>query len=305
MGENEVRKMAKTDFLYESVRDAILASLEKGTVPWHLGWSFDTTPRNYDTGRIYSGINMLTLAMLGKPSPFWITFKSIQRHGARLKKGAQSYPVLYWEWFVKEEVVKLNPDMKKETRYAVVFYYRVFNVADVEGLPEKKVTECEPLRDAEDIVASYEGRPRILHEVCVPHYNVVRDEVMLPPIGVYDTRERYYSTLFHELVHSTGHPARLNRNLTGFIKGDEFAEEELVAEFGAAYLCAHAGISSERLIENHAAYIKNWYERIKDGDIKMVVNAAQRARRAADYILGVTYGNAPEPGTVEPVPATA
>lgn len=292
--------MAKTDFLYERVRDEILAQLERGVVPWQRGWDFNTTPRNYDSGRVYGGINMFILSMIPKPSPFWITFKSIQKHGARLKKGAESVPVLYWKWFDKVE--EREDGTKEITQYPVLFYYRVFNVADVEGLPEKEAKDCKRIRGADEIVEGYKNRPLINHGDYRPCYDPIRDEIYLPSPRHYESMDRYYSTLFHELTHSTGAAHRLNRDFKGVIKGEAYAMEELIAEFGAAFLCAYTGIDNTR--EANAAYIDGWKKAIKGADVKCLVTAAQRAKKAADYILGETYAEAGA-GVAEPAPAPA
>lgn len=293
--------MAKTDFLYERVRDEILAQLERGVVPWQRGWDFNTTPRNYDSGRVYGGINLLILSMIRKPSPFWITFKSIQKHGARLKKGAESVPVLYWKWF--DRVEEKENGTKEISQYPVLFYYRVFNVADVEGLPEKTVRDCEPVREVEEVVTGYKMCPVINHGDFQPCYDPVRDEIYLPYPDHYADKNRYYSTLFHELTHSTGAVHRLNRDFNGYIKKEEYAFEELVAEFGAAFLCAYTGINNSR--EHNAAYIDGWKKAIKDADVKCLVTAAQKAKKAVDYILGITHTEQATSGNAVPEEATA
>jgi len=287
--------MAKTDFLYEMVRDRIIEALNAGTVPWQKTWNAESTPINYDSGRRYGGINMLLLGVLPYAKQEWITFKSIQTHGARVVKGAKSYPVVYWKWFKETEKDCEGQEVEKR-RYAIPFYYRVFNITDVEGLPEKKRAgqERNPnelVEACENIAKGYPNPPVMKNAPGTPHYTPSLDEVVTPEIETFKDSAAYYSTLFHELIHSTGHEKRLNRDgvkKVSFGSGT-YAEEELVAEFGAAFLCAEAGIENGKTLENSAAYIASWKKYIEEADVKTVLKAATRAKKAAEHILNVKY----------------
>jgi antirestriction protein ArdC len=183
------------------------------------------------------------------------------------------------------------------------FYY-VFNVAQCEGLknvPVHAETPMDLLVKPEAIVAAMPQRPDIKHGMALACYSPSADIVSMPDQTRFEKREGYYATLFHELIHSTGHPSRLNRpTLTesaGF-GSNPYCKEELVAEMGAAFLSGHAGIS-EIILENSAAYVQNWLEQLRN-DKKLIVQAAAQAQRATDFILGVKF----EEATTDEKPTT-
>jgi antirestriction protein ArdC len=175
--------------------------------------------------------------------------------------------------------------------------YRVFNVAEIEGLPASLTPPPVPLLSHERIAAAQaliDGMPNppaLRHEGGRAFYRPSEDLVCMPDMGRFLTPEDYHSTLFHEFIHSTGHLSRLSRDgitkNAGHFGSNPYAKEELIAEMGAAFLCAHAGISPA-VIENQAAYIDNWRAAIK-ADPKCVITAAAAAQKAADYILGRSY----------------
>jgi antirestriction protein ArdC len=169
----------------------------------------------------------------------------------------------------------------------------VFNLHQCDGLPaefsaSREDTSARRIIPCEDIVSGYAGGPRIGHGYNSAYYSVAKDSVSMPAITAFHTPEDYYSTLLHELCHSTGHPQRLGRLSTADAPAPfgspDYSREELVAEMGAALLCAEAGIACATL-ENQAAYIAGWLKELK-GDARAVVVAAAQAQRAADHILG-------------------
>jgi len=136
-------------------------------------------------------------------------------------------------------------------------------------------------------VNGYQGRPEIKHGFVKACYNPVEDLVKMPYKASFINPEEYFNTLFHEAIHSTGHPARLNResmSKPAAFGSKSYAKEELVAEMGAAYLCGISGIA-QATIENSAAYIKGWRDTISQ-DPKLVVMAAAMVQKATLHILG-------------------
>lgn len=211
-----------------------------------------------------------------------------------MKKGAKSCPVIYFK-----QLEIRDKDTEEVKRIPLLRYYSIFNVAQVEGIEFQSVTppvrQHTPIQAAEAIVAGMPKRPEIKNGMAKAFYSPTEDYVGIPAPEQFRTGEDYYSVLFHELTHSTSHPTRLNRKGVNGTHGnwsafgtDPYAKEELVAEFGAAFLCAECGIS--RTLENSAAYLASWVQRFKE-DSKLVVQAASLAQRSTDWILGRLQGS--------------
>lgn len=269
--------------VYQIVTDRIIAKLKEGTVPWRKPWNRNglNVPINYVSRRPYSGVNRFLL----DPGEY-ASFKQIEKAGGKVKKGSKSHVVVFWKPFETEK------NGKKET----VFFLRYYNVFDIatqtEGLESKIQTgpedfTHEPHEQAEAIVEEYISRSGVSFN---PNANAAffrpsDDSVHVPPLSSFPHGDEYYSTTFHELVHSTGTEARLSR--PGIMAFDSFgtkryAKEELVAEMGAAMLCAITGIDNST-IENSAAYIATWLKRLQD-DVQLVVTAASQAQKAIQFI---------------------
>jgi antirestriction protein ArdC len=270
--------MAKNNVAYEAVCSQIIAALEKGIIPWRKSWN-QQVPMNAVSKRPYNGLNFFLLSMTFRKDPRWLTFKQAQDLGGNVKKGEKSIPVVFWKIIVKEE------DGKKQS-FPLLRYYNVFNVEQIEGVefPPLDANDNALNTDAEDILAGYTDCPEYQEGASLyPAYFPTLDKVTMPPITAFDSSDEYYSTRFHEYVHSTGHPSRLNRKMTGRFDRESYSEEELIAELGAAFLCNVAGI--DNTTENSAAYIASWLKVFK-GDPTFVVHAASKAQKAADLILG-------------------
>jgi len=275
---------------YEVVVERILTLLEQGTVPWHRPWDPAVgAPRNI-RGTVYRGINALVLGCQGYESPFWLTRRQVHQLGGRICRGERGTPVLLWKWI--ERPAGLESGSAETASYPLVRYYHVWNTGQLDGVaPPSQGSEAAPDRvigGADQILARMPAAPTVRHDggarAC---YRPSTDSVHLPPLEAFEDAEGYLATLYHELVHSTGHRSRLAReSLTDWaLFGDHaYSEEELVAEIGSAYLCAHVGIEN-RTIENAAAYIASWLRVLQD-DRRMVLTAAQRAQKASDWILG-------------------
>lgn len=275
-------KNSKVD-VYELVTNRIIEELEKGVVPWRQPW-INNNAVNWLTQKPYRGINTMLL-----PSGEYATFKQITDAGGKVKKGSKGRIIIFWKWLEIEdqegEVEKI-PFLK---------YYNVFDVlTQVEGLEGKReeiVFEHNPIEEAEMIFEGYINAPTFSFESGIAVYYKFKDHINVPPMKDYPNKHEYYSTLFHEMVHSTGHESRLARTgITnqGVVFGDDvYSKEELVAELGASMLCSIAGIDNDT-IENSASYIQSWLRALKE-DKKMIIQAAAQAQKAADYILNVKF----------------
>ena len=280
--------------VYEIITDRIVKQLETGTVPWQRPWKVrgkNGLPRNLVTGREYRGVNLWVLLSSEYSSPFWLTYRQARELEGRVRQGEHGYPVVYWR-FGKREVQ--DGDQLIEKPSVLVRYFTVFNVEQCEELrvqpsdPIRNESEPEPIESCEQVVAAWREKPTIKHGGCCASYNKVLDLVQMPERSCFKSAEEYYSTLFHEMAHSTGHPSRLNRSsLTEFEGfGDAcYSREELVAEMGAAFLAGYCGIDSKTL-GNSASYVASWLEAVKQ-DSRMIVIAASQAQKAADLILGM------------------
>jgi len=284
--------------VYQIVTDRIIRLLESGNVPWHRPWKGgDQWPQNFVSRKVYRGINLFLLNAANYPSPFWLTFKQVQALGGQVKKGERSFPVIFWK------VLKEESDGETK-RIPFLRYHSVFNIAQCDGIHAPNVpgvepgSKFEPIAKCEEVVSAMPKRPIINHQGTRACYSPPLDTVSMPDSKLFESSEGYYSTLFHELVHATGHLSRLNRReVTDPIRfgSDPYSREELVAEMGAAFLCGHCGIEN-KTIDQSAAYIQSWLGKLKD-DRKLVVHAAVQAQKGCDLILDVEHGEEEEPTT--------
>ncbi len=280
--------------VYEVITSRIIEKLEAGTVPWHKPWTGDGMPKNLITKKEYRGVNVFILSASGYESPYWVSYKQAQELGGSVRKGEKGTPVVFWKWLT----AKKENDETDEKNFPMLRYYTVFHVSQCDGIDEKKIpalakryNEFERLEACEAITAAMPKRPEIHHKEQRAYYSPTFDYVNMPRPETFDHTEEYYSTLFHELTHSTGHTSRVNRKGIDCPDGSwssfgsaPYAKEELVAEMGAAFLCGVCQIEN-KTIDNSAAYIKSWLRRFKD-DKKMVIMAAAQAKKAADFIMG-------------------
>ncbi len=268
-----------TNQIYEQITARILQQLQKGTVPWRQPWR-TTTPHNLVTRRAYRGINVIVLGMAGYDSPYWVTYHQAQALGGYVRRGEQSHPVVFWKWIANDE-----------DEYPLLRSYRVFNTHQCEGLTlPPQAHSFAPSADAERVIKNMPRPPRITHHgpnnPPSAYYHLATDTVVLPQPGRFTGTGAYYATLFHELVHSTGHPSRLHRVALDTARTlGEYSLEELIAEMGSAFLCQHAQLDTS--LDAPASYIAGWLAALHN-DQRMVVVAGAKAQRAADYILGVS-----------------
>lgn len=281
----------KNSSVYDIISERIIALLEQGTIPWQKPWQGgEQAPQNLISHKPYRGVNVFLLNAMHYASPYWVTFRQAQELGGYVKRGEKACPVVFWKWL---EVEKNG----QTERIPLLRYYSVFSVCQCDGIPSDKIPalsggkrEHNPISAAEGIVAAMPKRPEIRQGLNQAFYSPAGDFVGMPAAEQFKTGEDYYSVLFHELTHSTGHESRLNRKGVSGSEGkwsafgsNPYAKEELVAEMGAAFLCAECGIV-ERTIDNSAAYVSSWLQRLKN-DSKLVVQAAAQAQHAAEFIL--------------------
>ena len=301
MTTSSYRKSTSKQSVYDIITERVLAALETGTAPWHRPWRgspFGNWPKNLKSKKQYRGANVLMLGMLNPyENPFWLTYKQAQEFGGNVRKGEKSSPAVFWKWYDRED------NTTGETkRLPVLRYYAVFNVEQCDGIdsklpePEDKRPDLDftPIDACEEMVSGYENCPEIDHRGARAFYRQSSDEIVMPERVRFDSEPEYYSTLFHELAHSTGHESRLSRkSLTDLDAGfgsDPYAREELVAEMSAAFMCGIAGIENHTL-DNSAAYIHGWKTKIS-ANPKLVITAAAQAQKAVDYMREVTFEDA-------------
>ena len=287
--------------VYAAITRRIMDALAQGVVPWQWPWDAQQgRPRNLVTDKPYRGINLWLLVMAGG-SPFWLTYKQAQRIGGQVRKGEHGIEVVVWKWVTKtvkptEAAAGEPAEPGRTKRYAMLRSYTVFNAMQCElpadwreraEIAAPALAEADKIQACEQIVATMPHRPEIVHAGVTAMYQPGPDRVTMPAPQRFAVPARYYSTLFHELTHATGHPRRLDRaTLVDMVSfGDtNYSKEELCAEMGAVYLCGVAGIEN-RTCDQSAAYIQGWLRTLQD-DTKLLIGAAAQAQRAVDFILG-------------------
>jgi antirestriction protein ArdC len=275
--------------VYEIVTSKIIEQLESGVAPWQKPWKSDP-PMNLISQKEYRGLNVFLLGSQGYGSRYWLSFNQASKLGGHVKQGAKSSLVVYWS-IGEEKTIRKADGTEKKSKPILLRYYSVFNLEQTEGIAEKlglsSSARVADIEDCERIVSQMPNAPA-REQSHKAWYRPSNDTVGMPAKTAFNSPEAYYATLFHELTHSTGHASRIGRegieNLNEF-GSESYSKEELVAELGASMLCGITGISPA-VIQNSAAYLKCWIERLK-GDSKLIVSAASAAQKAADYIRGI------------------
>jgi antirestriction protein ArdC len=270
--------------VYSIVTEQILKQLESGVAPWHRPWT-TKIPKNIVSKHAYRGINVFLLASNGYGSAYWLTYKQAIERGGHVKKGEHGTRVVFWKIGTRETQ---EPDGDTIERKSILLrYYTVFNVEQCEGIAAPDASRTvNPIEECERIVSQMPNPPAMQQDGRA-WYRPSTDTIGMPSRNAFNSSEEYYSTLFHELTHSTVHSNRVGRD--GIEKlntfgSESYSKEELIAEMGAAVLCGVAGIERKTL-SNSAAYLQSWINVLKS-DSHMVVSAASQAQKAADYIQG-------------------
>ena len=279
--------------VYQIITDKLIAKLEEGVAPWRKPWKAGEAgaPKNLKSGKAYRGINVFLLTIQGFESPYWLTFKQAKALKGSVRKGEKGTQVIFWRWIEKTKTVD---GVDKKDSFPILRYFSVFNVEQCAGItvPSKvdaePAPEFHPLAEAELVVEGMPNRPQINHGGSRAAYSPTLDLVKMPEREAFDSPAGYYTTLFHELAHSTGHESRVGRTFGEHFGSEDYSKEELVAEMTAAMVAGHVGI--EETLDNSAAYLASWIKTLK-GDPKLAVCAAAQAQKAADYILDATPGS--------------
>ena len=285
--------------VYTRITDKIVAELETGIRPWMKPWNAEhaagkiTRPLRHN-GLPYSGINVLMLWVeavdRGYSAPIWMTYNQAQELKGQVRKGEKGSLVVYANAMTKTESDKeTGEDIERKIPF--MKGYTVFNVEQIDNLPDHyyakaQAPQIDPAQRIEQVEQFFRNTGAALrHGGNRAFFSPTYDRIQMPPFEFFKDRESYYSTLLHECTHWTGHTSRLKRDFGGKKFGDAgYAKEELVAELGAAFLCADLGITPE-VREDHAAYIASWLKALK-GDKRFIFSASAHAQRAAEYLHG-------------------
>ena len=270
--------------IYAEVTARIIDQMENGIIPWEKPWIACGKAVSHATSKAYSLLNQM---LLGRPGEY-LTFKQCQEAGGRVRKGEKSHMVVFWKWIETEDE---ETGEKKEIPF--LRYYNVFHIDQCEGL---KSRHADPLpqtidadQKAEAIICGYlkTSGVKLNHEQGDrAFYSPAADSITLPLLAQFKETTEYYSTAFHEMVHSTGHMSRLNRlEKTAFFGTEAYSKEELVAEIGASALVNIAGLETANSFRNNTAYVQNWLTVLKN-DKRFIVSASGKAEKAVNLILG-------------------
>lgn len=273
--------------VYEMVTDRIIEQLEQGVIPWQKPWGgVIDGAYNRISKRPYSLLNQMLLQHSGE----YATFKQWSELGGHIRKGEKSEIVVFWKLQPYEDE---NADGEKIIKQIPLLrYYNVFHVSQVDGVEPKEIdlNEFEPIEKAERIKTEYMTREhlKILEKLTdKAFYSPTFDYIQIPCKEQYQNVEEFYSTLFHEMVHSTGYKTRLDREDVKdcmYFGSENYSKEELTAELGSAFLVNLLGIETKNSFRNSSAYIQGWLGRLR-GDKKFIVSASSKAEKAVKYIL--------------------
>lgn len=274
--------------VYEMVTSRIISELENNRIPWRKPWT-GTRAGAYNriNKRPYSLMNQLLLKNDGE----YATYKQWHDLGGQVRKGEKSEFVVFWKIDEKITTNENGEEVKKQS--AILRYYNVFHISQVDGvesLPTESLNDINPIESAEQLKESYKARERIQILETISNeafYSPTRDYIQVPCLEQYTAPQEFYSTLFHEMIHSTGHKTRLNRldgSANAAFGSETYSKEELVAELGSAMILNLLGIETTQTFNNSTAYIKNWLTVLRN-DPRFIVSAASKAEKAVQYIM--------------------
>lgn len=281
--------MAKFD-IYQAVTDRIIAQLEQGNIPWHKPWGGIINDGAYNriSKKPYSLLNQMLLSQTGE----YATFKQWNELGGKIKKGEHPEIVVFWKMLETEEQNDDGKVVKKTI--PMLRYINVYHISQIDGVEPIGVEMVghKPIEEAEKIIADYDNREAITMKDVIgdkAFYAPLRDYLQVPVKEQYTDINEYYSTKFHEMIHSTGHKSRLNRfaenTAIAPFGSEDYSKEELVAEIGSACLMNYIGIDTDKTLRNSAAYIQSWLKALRN-DKRMIVSASGKAQKAVEYIIG-------------------
>ena len=270
--------------IYQTITDRMISEMEAGVIPWKKPWMAAGKAISHTTGKPYSLLNQMLLGRAGE----WLTFKQVQQENGYVRKGEKSSICVFWKWLDKKD-----EETGEIQQVPFLRYYSVFHISQCEGITAKHTqTNPNPAdadETAEAIISEYIQREGVTlehREGDAAFYQPMEDRIVVPMMKQFSEQSEYYSTIYHEMVHSTGHMKRLARlDATANFGGEEYSKEELVAEIGSAALVHHAGLETTGSFRNSTAYIQNWLQALKN-DKRFIVSAAGKADKAVSFILG-------------------
>lgn len=281
---------AKKQDVYEIINTRIIDQFEQGKIPWRQTWTKSGYPTNLITKRPYRGINVWLLLSLGFTRNLFLTYKQVKNAGGKIKEGEKACPVVFWNWIEPKET---DPEGTKKK--PMLRYYLVFNIEQCEGLPEnlnhyesELLKDIQPIQLCGEVYENMPKKPKLQHKENQAYYHPLFDYVNMPKMNNFESAEAYYETLFHELIHATGHKTRLDRKelvQQAAMGGEQYSIEELIAEIGACYIASFCGMPQNDF-SNHVAYIEGWLSKLK-GDKRFIIYASGHSQKAADYILNI------------------
>ena len=285
------------------INERIIKALSEGKIPWLKPWT-ENGPRNLFSGREYTGLNRLILGLTFYSLPFWATYRQYLAAGLQVQKGERGQGIIYAGRSVKIDTV-INDvgdevEHAKQIRFLKAFV--VFNVAQTDyidqGYKIPDLTVNDHLLGCDAVIHGYTNPHKIkITSGDRAAYNPQTDVITCPDISQFKTSEHYYAVLFHECIHSTGpRLERFERTEPISFGSDTYGREELVAEIGSAYLAAITNIDTSAVVQNQMAYLQNWAKAIK-ADPDLVMYAAGRAEKAADFMIGASTPVAHDGGT--------
>ena len=274
--------------VYSIVTNKIIELLEAGTIPWRRPWTDAGLPMNLITKRHYRGINIHLLNSLGYEQNLFLTWKQLKTIGGSVRKGETGIIVVFNK--IIEQQIEAEGETKLQKK-SLLRYYKVFNISQCTDIPSAFIPQegprvIEPIVACEMILENMVDCPPIRYEAHEAYYVPSLDYINMPKMDSFISSLEFYTTLFHEVIHATGHQKRVGRKevyQNPKFGTEMYSMEELVAEMGSCYLKSHVGIPIEEL-DNSAAYVANWLQVLK-GDKRFIVIASSKAQRAVEYVL--------------------
>jgi len=293
MSTDENTATEKRD-VYATVTAQIINAIEKGVgnwrMPWHTSGRHAFSPINVTSHKPYRGINTVCLwaaaAAKGYESGEWGTYKQWQERGAQVRKGEKSTTVVFWKFANASSESQDGDESTPASGSRLLFTrgYSVFNAAQVDGYTPKAEPDMPVLERIEQAEVFFRSIGADLrHGGNQAYYRPSDDHIQMPPFQAFKENVSYYSTLSHEHTHWTAKADRCDRQLGKRFGDNAYAAEELIAELGAAFTCAHLGLSTEPR-EDHAQYVQSWL-RVLNADKRAIFTAASKAQQSADYLV--------------------
>lgn len=288
----------RTIDVYQMITNRFTDQLKKGIIPWKRPWSEQGLPQNLVTGKQFRGVNLWLLAMLGFKRNLFLSFKQLKEIGGVAKEGEKSAPVVFWNW------VEAKDEDSGETKLIPFLrYYTVYNIEQCENIPEGYIPappqiDLNPTNNCERIIADMPSKPAVKQKDKKAYYNPLLDVVNIPKRESFEADEDFFEEYFHQLIHSTGHLARLGRKeiiqMPEF-GSEQFSYEELIAEMGICNLKSWCGFTKDASTENESQ-ASGWLKKL-ERDKKLIISASMHAQKAVDYILNLKPEEQVEPVT--------